>query len=114
MNTPTKHQIIEQDGRPLFVVVPYDDYLELTGEAAPTATIPHEVVRRTVLEGISLMRAWREHKGLTQTTVAEAMGVSQAAYAAMERPDARPRHVTLQKVARAMGLVTEQLQPADE
>jgi DNA-binding XRE family transcriptional regulator len=112
MSTPIKHQIIEQDGRPLFVVVPYDDYLELTGEA--TATIPHEVVRRTILEGISLMRAWREHKGLTQATVAEAMGVSQAAYAAMERPDARPRHVTLQKVARAMGLVAEQLQPADE
>ena len=54
------------------------------------------------------MAAWREHLSLTQAAVAADMGITQAAYAQMERSK-RPRRVTLERVAQAMGLQVEQL-----
>ena len=71
--------------------------------------IPFEVVKANALNGIPLLRAWREHLGLTQREVAERSGMNQTAYAEFERPDARPRHATLRKIADAMGLKVEQI-----
>lgn len=71
--------------------------------------LPDEVVRLSVLEGLSLVRAWREHPGLTQREVASRLGVSQSAYAQMERPGANLRHVILKKLAAAFGVKAEQL-----
>lgn len=110
MNTPTSHQIIEMNGRPAFVLVPYEDYLSLTGEARDADQyIPHEVVEAHVLEGKSLVRAWREHLGLTQRQVAAKLGVSQSAFAQMERPGANPRPATLKRLAKALGLSLAQI-----
>lgn len=50
----------------------------------------------------------REHLGLTQAAMASRVGITQAAYAQMERAK-RPRTVTLEKVAAALGLQAEQL-----
>ncbi len=54
------------------------------------------------------MAAWREHFGLAQAEVATRIGITQAAYAQMERVK-QPRKATLEKVAAALGLEVEQL-----
>lgn len=107
MNTPIEFQTIKgEDGQPAFVVVPYKEFLRLY--TTQEMLIPHEVVSSTV-DGASPIRAWRDYLGLTQTAVAERMGISQAAYAQMEAPDVRPRKSTLRRVAAALGIAMEQL-----
>jgi DNA-binding XRE family transcriptional regulator len=108
MNVLIDHQIIERDGQPLFVLVPYEEYLALI-ERDTAVTIPHDVVERHIFEGISLVRAWREYKRLSQQELAETMGVSQSAYSQMEKPEARLRKATLAKLASALGVLPEQL-----
>ena len=101
----------------MYAVIPYDEYTALLRRAAELedrrpdeqVTIPHEVVKRSTLGGVSPVRAWREYLGLTQAEVATRMGVSQSAFAQMEAPDGKPRMNTLKKVASALGVVTEQL-----
>ena len=48
-------------------------------------TVPNEVVNLCLERGVSAMAAWREDFGLTQAEVAGRIGVTQAAYAQMER-----------------------------
>lgn len=57
---------------------------------------------------MTLIRAWREHLGLTQREVARSMGISQAAYAKMEAPGSTPGAATMKKIAAAMGVEWEQ------
>lgn len=109
MSEPTRHQIIEHGGKPLFVVVPYAEYLELTGRADEEVTIPLEVSRIALLEDKSLIRAWREHLNLTQEEVASRIGVSRQSYTQMEARDARPRRATLGRIAKALGVQVDQL-----
>jgi len=118
MIRPESHIVLEADGVPVFVVVPYADYLRLV-EGAPggeeadgaphTVVVPHRVVAAHVLEGKSLIRAWREHKGLTQAGVALRLGVTRSAYARLEKPDARFRPATLEKLAAVLDVAVGQL-----
>ncbi|QLA20477.1 helix-turn-helix domain-containing protein [Desulfolutivibrio sulfoxidireducens] len=110
MNVPTSPQIIEHEGQPLFVVLPYAQYLALTREAVDDdVAIPWEVSKLARREKKSLMRAWREYLGLTQEAVAARAGISRGAYAQMEAKGAKPRRVTLLKIATALGVRPEQL-----
>ena len=109
MNIHIKHQIIEKDGSPLFVLVPYQEYLASL-QQLEDAYFPHEVVERHAVEGKSLIRSWREYKGLSQKQVAEKMGLSQSAFSQMEKPGASLRHSTLAKIAAALEIDIEQLQ----
>ena len=70
---------------------------------------PDSVVRMHILEEMSLPRAWREYKGLTQAQVAEKLGISQPAMAQMERPEANLRKKTLTKLSHVLGITVEQL-----
>jgi len=113
MNTPTSHQILTHNGKPAYAVVPYAEYLQLmerTG-ARPDeeVTLPHEVVKMSTLGGMSLIRAWREHLGLTQEELARRMGITQPAYAKIEGGKARLRIATCKRLAAAMGVAWEQL-----
>ncbi|MFQ5420301.1 MAG: helix-turn-helix domain-containing protein [Anaerolineae bacterium] len=58
---------------------------------------------------MSLVRAWREYKGLSQQDIAGKLGISQSAYSQMEKPDANLRKSTLAKLASALELSPEQL-----
>jgi DNA-binding XRE family transcriptional regulator len=110
MNAPIKHQIIEgPNGQPLFAVIPYDEYTALVDRQDSETTLPHAVVGAHVIDGKSLVRAWREHRGLTQNEVAEKMGVTQAAYCQMEKQGVRLRRPTIEKIAEALGVEVEQL-----
>lgn len=101
-----KHQIIEQDGTPLFVLVPYQEYLELMNDEE--LTVPHEVVEKHIVEGKTAIRAWREYKQLSQKDLSEKMGITQAALSQLESRGTQ-RRSTLEKVARAMAIEPEQL-----
>ncbi len=70
--------------------------------------IPHEVVIR-IFDGALPVQAWREYLNLTQDEVAERMGVSQSAFAELERVS-KPRKQTRVKIAAAFGINADQLE----
>ena len=108
MNARTKFQIIlGKDGKPAFVVVPFEEF-EKMKSVQNASTVPNNVVNLSFDKNLTPMAAWREHLGLTQVQVASRMNITQAAYAQMERVK-KPRKATLQKVADALGLTVEQL-----
>lgn len=108
--------ILETNGKPAFVVLPYDEYLALVGNKTTTNTripaddsVPHEVMRLQVKNDWSLIRAWREYLGVTQTEMASRLSIRQPSYAAMEAVDAKPKKVTLERIATALGVSLEQI-----
>ena len=107
MNERISHQIIEKNGVPLFVLVPYDEYI--SSRQDEKVYFPHEVVELHASECKSIIRAWREYKKLSQREVAKRIGISQSAYSQMEKPDARLRKSTLEKIARALQIEMNQL-----
>lgn len=108
MNARTGFQVIVgRDGKPAFVVVPYDQFRRMKG-GFTHGSVPDELVNAVFERAISPMAAWREHLGLTQAEVAARIGIAQAAYAQMEHAK-RPRNATLEKVAAALGIEVEQL-----
>ncbi len=110
MNAPIRHQIIEENGRPLFVLVPYAEYVaSLDMEAEESATIPLAVSKAANMEDKSLVRAWREYKGLSQAEMAERMGISRPAYAQLEAKGANLRATTVHRLAMALEVQWEQL-----
>ena len=110
MNEPIEHQIIRSaDGAPLFVLVPYDEYMTRTERPDEQVLLPHEVVKLAVVEGKGIIRAWREHLGLTQAELAGRLGITQSAYAQQERRTSGLRHGTRVRLAKALGIEPEQL-----
>lgn len=105
-NAPTDVQIIHgPDGKPAFVVIPYQQYLDQHGAIE---LIPHSVVSR-IVDGATPIRAWREHLNLTQEEVATRMGISQPAFAQQEAVN-KPRRATREKIAQAFGIRADQLE----
>ncbi len=113
MNTPTDYQKIEYNGKPAYVLVPWEDWDRIKrlidAERAKTSGIPQEVVEAHLLRDDSIIKAWREYLGITQKQLATRMGISQSSVVKFERPDSRPRLVTLQKIAKALELNVGQL-----
>jgi len=107
MSALTNIQIIEQNGKPAFAVIPYDEYLKLLPDE--DVTIPHEVVGLVVKKGMNLVKAWRTYLGMTQADVAKKACISQAALSQMEKSENKLRTATIEKLARVMDLSVEQL-----
>ncbi|CAB3678659.1 helix-turn-helix domain-containing protein [Achromobacter pestifer] len=111
--------ILEADGKPAFVVLPYSEYLALTGNRptlshrpprVPTdGTIPHEVVSLMANNGWGIVRAWREYLGVTQVQMASRLGIRQPSYAAMEAPAAKIKKITRERIANALGVQFDQI-----
>ena len=112
MTVHTEPQVITQNGKPAFAVIPWNEYLDLIRN--PFATdesevwFPNEVVKANV-RGDSLVKAWREYLRLTQTQLAAKAGMNQSSLARLESSNTRPRKTTLAKLAEAMGIEVEQL-----
>jgi predicted transcriptional regulator len=104
-------QIIRKDGKPAFAVIPWDEYNKLIQNQVEKddsdVWFPNEVVKANV-RGDSLIKAWREYFGLTQTELAEKAGMKQSALARLEKT-ANARTSTLKKLAKAMDISVEQL-----
>ena len=107
-----KVQVLERGGKPAFAVIPYEDFelIKRQLEKADEPAIPHEVVKMNVLDGIPMAKAWRIHLDLTQGEVAKRAGITQAALSQIEKPGAKPHKDTLRKLAKALGLVPEQME----
>lgn len=103
-------------GEAQYVLVPVLEYLELvdTGvvlgpdgevlDVPDSVTIPVDVAKAVDVDDKTMLRAWREHLGLTQADVAERMGVTKAAYSQMERGHEKLRIDTLKRIALAFGV----------
>ncbi len=111
MSAHIEPQIIMQDGKPAFAVIPWEQYQELTRHELDETDvwIPHEVVKANVINGASMIRAWREYLGLTQQELARRAGMTQPALARLEKSESKPRISTLKKIASAMDITLEQL-----
>jgi transcriptional regulator with XRE-family HTH domain len=70
--------------------------------------IPAAVVDLAMDNEWSAARAWREHKGLTQTEVARRMDITQGAYAQLEAKKTI-RKSSREKIAAAMKIHESQL-----
>ncbi|MGZ4968762.1 MAG: hypothetical protein ACXV8U_03215 [Methylobacter sp.] len=65
MSALTNYQtILDNDGKPAFVVLPYADFIKLPGVVRP-GMIPNAVVGKRVMDGVSMLQAWREYLMLT-------------------------------------------------
>jgi len=105
-------QIIKQNGKPAFAVIPWNEYQKLLNNQIESdesdGWFPNEVVKANV-RGDSLIKAWREYLNLTQAELASKAGMKQSALARLETNTAKPRKSTLLKLAEAMGVAVDQL-----
>ena len=119
-------QFIEQDGKPAFAVVPIglwrmlaerledaDDVAAYDREKAAEdgARIPLAVVQATLLDDVHPVRAWREHRGMTQAALATAVGVSRAFICQIEAGERIGSVDTLAAIARTLGVSLDLLAP---
>ena len=112
MNEPTEYQVISHNGAPAFVLVPVADFERirpLIERGRVANNIPQEVVEAHVLRDVPMVRAWREHLGMTQEQVATAAAMSQPQLAKIEGGATSPRRATLARLAAAMGITVGQL-----
>jgi len=112
MNEHTDPQIIKQNGKPAFAVIPWSEYQALVrNQVTPDESdiwFPNEIVKANV-RGDSLIKAWREYFQLTQAELAEKAGMKQSALARLESSSSTPRKSTLAKLAEALGISVDQL-----
>lgn len=108
-------QIITQDGKPAFVVIPIEEWrrieatLEDRADAAavraflksPTETFPDAVVS-AILDGTHPLKALREHRRLTQAELAKACATSAVYVSQIERGGRRAGRKLLSKLAKAL------------
>jgi DNA-binding XRE family transcriptional regulator len=119
-------KILESNGRPVFAVIPYDEYRalqEIVERADDVAalvrfaashrtrqgeTIPAAVVDR-LLAGEQPLRVWRDHRGITAAKLAEAVGVTSAHISKIESGKGEPSLSLLRKLAKALDVDIELL-----
>ena len=112
MSVHADPQIITQNGKPAFAIIPWNEYQELIHNQLESdesdVWFPNEVVKANV-RGDSIIKAWREYFKLTQAELAAKAGMKQSALARLESNSVSPRKATLAKLAEAMGIGVDQL-----
>lgn len=111
-------QVIEQDGKPAFYVVPaalWERMREAAEDAEDIADLERfereddgvrypAAVALAMADGASPLRAWREHRGLTLQALAEIAGLSRAYVSQIEGAKRTGSAATLAKLAQALGI----------
>jgi DNA-binding XRE family transcriptional regulator len=119
-------QIISQGGKPAFVVIPIEEWrriesvLEDRIDAAavrafrenPSPTFPDSVVA-SILDGCHPIKAFREHRGITQAKLAAAAGTSPVYISQLERGGRRAGRKLRAKLARALEIDLDLLETND-
>lgn len=114
----SKVQVIEQDGKRLFYVVPADiwERVKAAVEDAEDAAAYAEAVAAddgvrypaavalAIADGTHPVKAWREHKRLTLQALADAAGVSKPYVSQIEGGKRAGTAATLRKLATALGV----------
>ena len=119
-------QLIERDGKPEWAVLPYAEYEHLmalledmqdAGDAQRIMSnlargvdeaLPQAVAQR-LLNDEAPLRVWREYRGLSQTQLAEAAGVTQAMVTMIETGRRKGQTSTLKRLADALGVGVDDL-----
>ncbi len=110
-----KRQIISQDGKPAFVVIPIDEWrrieskLEDRGDAAavraflkePAETFPDAVVA-AILDGTHPIKAFREYRHMTQAQLAGKAGTTAVYISQIERGGRRAGRKLRGKIGAAL------------
>jgi DNA-binding XRE family transcriptional regulator len=114
-------QIIERDGKPEWAVIPYSAYLQLVEQAealqdlrdydsvkealnrGEEELIPEEVVY-ALLDGKSPIKVWREQRGLSQSQLAGAAGISVAYLSQLETGKRKGSTEVLGAIAKVLQL----------
>lgn len=113
MSEPTEYQKIEYEGKPAFVLVPWEEWQRikplLDARKATASGIPQEVVEAHVLGNDSLLKAWREYLGVDRKELADRLGVSPATVAKYENSDVPLSPETLKEISAALALNEEQV-----
>jgi DNA-binding XRE family transcriptional regulator len=111
-------QVIEQDGKPAFYVVPaalWERMREAAEDAQDIADLERfereddgvrypAAVAMAMADGASPLRAWREHRGMTLQALADAAGLSRAYVSQIESGKRTGSAATLAKLAQALGV----------
>lgn len=109
MITPTNIQtILDKNGIPEYIVIPYDQFIKLSETAYNKTTVPQEVVEIMVEKDVTLICAWREYLGFSQEEVARRMNIAQPTYSKIESSK-RHRKDTIKRVAAALGISPAQI-----
>jgi len=119
MNT----QIIEQNGKPAFAIVPFDEWKALLEKIEDTQDIadanaarddeefPLDFVRRLVEGDQHPLVAWRKYRGLSLQSLAQACGVTKQMLSAIGRRRAKPSSALLARLACELRCNMEDLLP---
>jgi DNA-binding XRE family transcriptional regulator len=111
-------QVIEQDGKPAFYVVPaalWERMREAAEDAQDIADLERfereddgvrypAAVAMAMADGARPLRAWREHRGMTLQVLADAAGLSRAYISQIEGGKRIGSAATLAKLAQALGV----------
>ncbi len=115
----TRVQILEKDGRPAFAVVPIEIWervrrlIEDVEDAAAFDAaiaaddgfrIPLSVVKAEFEQGMHAVRAWREHRRLSQAQLARRAGLSKAYLSQIENGKRHGSTATMRRLADALGV----------
>lgn len=117
-------QIIRQDGKAAFVVIPIGEWrrietrLQDKEDAAtvrrflkePSETFPDAVVG-ALLNGQHPVRVFREHRGMTQARLASAIGTNAVYLSQIERGGRRAGRKLQAKLSKALRVEPELLEP---
>ncbi len=101
-----KVQVIEQDGKRVFYVVPADiwERVKAAAEDAEDAAAYAEAVALAIADGVHPVRAWRDHMRLTLQALADAAGLSKPYVSQIERGKRTGTAATLHKLAAALAV----------
>lgn len=70
---------------------------------------PHEVIVLQFEQGLSLLAAWRNYRGLSQSDLAERVDISLSELVALEQPDYQLTRQQLARLAEALNIQHEHL-----
>jgi ribosome-binding protein aMBF1 (putative translation factor) len=116
-------QIIEREGKPEYAVIPIAEWRRIealleeledirdpdAAQAKPDRRmIPFEVTS-AILDGASPIRAWREHRGLSQTSLAQAARIAETQLMEIEAGARAPTPAALRRLAKALSAHVDDL-----
>ncbi len=119
-------QVIEKNGKPEWVVLPYEEYQRLMEEvemlqdiraydeakgalsAGKEETVPSHVLE-ALLAGQNPIRVWREYRGLSRKELAARAHISPTYLARLERGERRGTLRVLLRLAEALSVDVEDL-----
>ncbi|HEX2479885.1 MAG TPA: helix-turn-helix transcriptional regulator [Geminicoccaceae bacterium] len=115
--------VIEHEGKPTHVLLRFSDWERIRGiiedaedleavrrvETDPNQDrIPLEVVKR-LIEDENPLKAWREHRRLTQQALAHAAGLPQSTIARLESGERKGTVAQMRRLAHALGTTLDTL-----